>query len=71
MEAAREWKGREGGGNGGSAVGAVAVHGVAAGVVGDGWPRWRRTGAGATLRGLATRAAGLAAVVISGSAAPT
>ena len=43
---------------------AAAVRGAAAGVLGDGRARERR------LRGLAARAAGLAAVVISGSAAP-
>ena len=48
MEAAGEWKEREGGGNGGPAVGAAAVRGAAAGVVGNGRLWWRRTGAGAT-----------------------
>ena len=69
MEAAGEWKGREGGGNGGTAVGAAAVRGAAAGVVGNGRLWWRRTGAGAT----PTRpcsGSGTGRVVIPGSAAP-
>jgi len=64
MEAAGEWKGREGASNGGLAVGAAAVRGAAADVVGDGRSRERR------VRGLAARVAGLVAAVIPGSAAP-
>ena len=56
-EAAGEWKGREGGGNGGPAVGAAAVRGAAAGMVGDGRTRERRLGV------LGARAAGVAAGV--------
>ena len=69
MEAAGEWNGREGGGNGGPAVGAAAVRGAAAGVVGDGRPRWRRTGAGATARRPWCSGSGSGRGGITGSAA--
>ena len=69
MEAAGEWKGREGGGNGGPAVGAAAFVArrpawLATGGHGGDRRAWERR-----LRGLAARATGLAAMVISGSAA--
>ena len=70
MEAGGEWKGREGGGNGGPGVGAAAVRGAAAGMVGDGRPRWRRTGAGAMPTRPCCSGSGTGREVISGSAAP-